>query len=128
MFQQAARLKLRFPTTRGSISTEDLWDLPLTSIKAPNLDNIAIALNKELIESNNESFVVNTIKTSVETQLRFDIVKHVIGVRIQENLEKSLTREKADKKKEILALIAEKQKDALGDQSIAALTAMLKDL
>ena len=46
IFEQASRNKLRFDTNiKGVISTEDLWDLPLTSDTGRvNLDDIAKAL------------------------------------------------------------------------------------
>lgn len=31
IFEQASRQKLRFETSAGKLSIEDLWDLPLTS-------------------------------------------------------------------------------------------------
>ena len=31
MFTKASRLKLRFQSPAGLLSSEDLWDLPLTS-------------------------------------------------------------------------------------------------
>ena len=41
MFEQAARLKLRFETSRGLLSVEDLWDLPLTSARGASLERHA---------------------------------------------------------------------------------------
>ena len=38
MYKQAAQLKLRFATSRGSLSTEQLYDLPISE-----LDTLAIS-------------------------------------------------------------------------------------
>ena len=48
MFEQAARMKLRFDTPRGALSAEDLWDLPLTSTRGLSLNDIAITLHHAL--------------------------------------------------------------------------------
>lgn len=45
MFQQATRLKLRFSTSQGQLTVEDLWDIPLTSTRNASLDSIAIDLH-----------------------------------------------------------------------------------
>ena len=48
IFEQASRLKLRFPSPLGTLSTEDLWHLPLTSTTGKaNLNDIGKALNYE---------------------------------------------------------------------------------
>lgn len=48
IFQQASRSKLRFATQLGNLSTEDLWDLPLTSVKGVSLKSIATDLQKQI--------------------------------------------------------------------------------
>jgi hypothetical protein len=53
IFEKASREKLRFSTSQGQFSVEDLWNLPLTSPsgRSVNLYDIANGLNKELKES-----------------------------------------------------------------------------
>lgn len=34
MFKQASKMKLRFATSKGNLSVEDLWDLSLTELLA----------------------------------------------------------------------------------------------
>ena len=89
-FEQASRLKLRFTTTKGQLSVEDLWELSLDS-----LDTIAKAVNRQLKASEEESFVKTRTKTDTESTLRLDILKRVIEVKLQESEEKKNKAEKA---------------------------------
>jgi hypothetical protein len=68
LFLVASRSKFRFNTASGTITTEDLWDLPLSSGKA-NLDDIAKALNKQLKDASEEqSFVKPAAAKTTETK------------------------------------------------------------
>jgi hypothetical protein len=85
-FMQATRIKLRFASTRGLLSVEDLWDLPLTSTKnEPNLDSIAIDLYTRTKTQHITSFVNNSSTVSPTDELAFDIVKYIISVRMEED-------------------------------------------
>ena len=110
MFEQATRLKLRFAVgTRVNLTVENLWDLPLTNVKGEDLDNIAIELQEKL-STNEKSFVVQQSKTK-ETQvnqLKFNIVKHIIDVRLEEQKVANLERQRAQE----IATLKELQKQA----------------
>nr|DAD64512.1 MAG TPA: hypothetical protein [Caudoviricetes sp.] len=81
LFEIASRNKLRVPTTKGDLTVEQLWDLPLKSANGLSLDNIAIALNKQL-ESKSISFVDEVqAPESSNTKVLFDIVLYIISVR-----------------------------------------------
>lgn len=55
IFEQTSRLKLRFDTTKGMLTAEDLWDLPLTSDAGKaNLDDVAQSLHRELKDAETE--------------------------------------------------------------------------
>jgi hypothetical protein len=128
MFEKVSRLKLRFDSPVGSISVEDLWEIPLTStVGKVNLDDIAKALYRKLKDSGEVSFV-SSAKTDETTQLKFDIVKHVIDVRLAENEAASLVRANKEKKQQILALIAQKQNEQLAGTSLEELTALANSL
>ena len=74
LFEIASRNKLRVPTTKGDLTVEQLWDLPLKSANGLSLDSIAIALNKQL-ESKATSFVDEVqAPESSNTKVLFDIV------------------------------------------------------
>jgi hypothetical protein len=113
LFEQASRLSVRFTTPKGSLMVEDLWDLPLTSTTGAALDNIAKDLNKQLKEADTESFVVKAKALDTILQLKFDIVKHIIEVRLEENETAKTTKDKKEKKQKLLSLIAQKQDEKL---------------
>lgn len=128
MFEKAARLKLRFDTPKGSLTVEDLWDLPLTSARGASLDEIAMGLNREVKAAAEESFVVKTTKSNAVLQLKFELVKHIIDVRLAENETAKTARETREKKDRILAIIARKQDEALKGAPLEELQRMVVEL
>lgn len=129
IFEQAARDKLRFETKMGQLSVEDLWDLPLTHASKANLDDIAKGLYKQLKEDPNVSFVHKLQSSAVsKVQLCFDLVKHIIDVRLAEKEAAELARSNNEKKQRILAIIEGKEAEALSAKSVEDLRAMLASL
>jgi hypothetical protein len=129
MFEKASRLAIRFESPKGLLTVEDLWPLPLTVRNGgASLDNIARALNKQIKDTDTESFVVKTTKTDEVTQLKFDIVKHIIEVRLAEAEVAATAADKREKKQKLLALVAEKQDEALKGASIEELMAQINAL
>lgn len=129
MFESASRLKFRFTTPQGLVGPEDLWDIPLTSRSGrANLDDIARDLHKQLKSGDDVSFVDKAKKSDEVTQAKFDLVKHVIDVRLAENEAALKVSENAARKQRILALIAEKQDKALSEKSEAELRALAEAL
>lgn len=131
MFEKAARTKLRFPSNRGDLSVEQLWDLPLTSKTGFDLDTIAREVNQSLKASTEDSFVtvrVNPQKTRFELSL--DILKHIIQVKLAEaDATAMAAARKAEKNRLIEILDQKKDQDLLGlsteelQKKIAALEA-----
>jgi hypothetical protein len=131
MFEKASRTKLRFPSNRGDLAVEQLWDLPLTSKTGFDLDTIAREVNQSLKAATEDSFVtvrVNPQKTRFELSL--DILKHIIQVKLVEadDVLKASAR-KAEKNRLIEILDQKKDQDLLGlsteelQKKIAALEA-----
>lgn len=100
-----------------------MWDLPLIQ-----LDNIAIALNKKLQESKTESFIKTRTKDTTELELKFNIAKHIIDVKLQEQEDRLLESEKKAKRQKILDLMAKKQDAELEGKSLEELAKELKAL
>ncbi|SDK44658.1 hypothetical protein [Bradyrhizobium ottawaense] len=128
MFEKATREKLRFDTQVGPLSVEDLWDLSLTSEKKVNLNDIAKVLFKQLENGDDVSFVDTAKKTDKTVQLRFDIVKHIIDVKLAENTEKVAARGKAERLDKINQAIARRQDLNLENLSLEELEAAKADL
>lgn len=122
-FEKATRLRLRFETSRGNLNVEDLWRLPLAE-----LDKLAIALNKQLKESSEESFIKAKSKDNKLLELRFDIVKHIIETLLSEDEEKKKAADKRAKREQLLELIAKKKSQELEGKSLEELEAELTKL
>lgn len=123
IFERATRKKLRFETAQGHLSTEQLWDLTLEQ-----LNTVAVALNKKIKESGEESFISSDTKVDADLQLSFDIVKYIIDIKLKEAEIARNRREKKEKRDTLLTLIANKEAQALQEKSIDELMAELNAL
>lgn len=130
MFEKASRLKIRFSSKKGLLTTEDLWSLPLksTSSQQVDLDEVAKAVHLELKESEEISFVAPVTASNSATQLMMDIVKHIIAVKLVERDAAQKLRETKEKKEKIMEAIARKQDESLANSSIEDLQRMLDTL
>ena len=107
MYKQASKMKLRFATSKGNLSVEDLWDLSL-----PALDRLAVSYNEELAKSPRKSFITNDTPSNSELELKFNIVKDVIT----DKLKDKAAREAAEKAR-LTELLAKKQSEKMESMS-----------
>lgn len=117
-FEVASRKKFRYG--ESNITTEDLWDIPLesTSSRKLSLDSIAKGLKKQLQEYEEESFVRPRNASNTLLQMKFDIVRHIITVRLEE-MKKAEDRAKDKERQELIkTIIAEKQTEGLRNMSV----------
>jgi hypothetical protein len=129
MFDKAFRQKLRFESSMGQLSVEDLWDLPLTAHSGKaNLDDIAKELHHQLKNGDDISFVIQSKKSDETIQLKFDIVKHIIDVRLAEQSAAETLRSNKEKKQQLLAIIAQKENEGLMNTSLDELKKMAESL
>lgn len=129
MFEKASRMKIRFASPQGMLNVEDLWDLPLTSEKSgrANLNDIAKELYKQ-IDDGEISFVSKPTAENSRARLAFEIVKHVIDVRLAENEAKLNERRKAENKQKIAEIIAEREFEDLRSKPVEELKKMLEEM
>lgn len=123
MYKKALRSKLRFSTTKGKLTTEDLFDLSLT-----DLNNLAIALDKKLSETPRKSFISDIAPDTQEDELRFNIVKDVINLKLAERNAAQNAKAKAAEKAQLLEILHRKQNEALENLSVAEIEAKIAEL
>lgn len=119
MFEKAVRTKLRFPSNRGDLSVEQLWDLPLTSRGGFDLDTVAREINQSLKAATEDSFVtvrVNPLKDRFELSL--DILKHIIQVKLAEAADAAKASARKAEKNRLVEILDQKK-----DQDLLSLSA-----
>lgn len=130
LFLTASRNKFRFNTQRGLLSTEDLWDLPLTSRNnGLSLDSIAISVNSQLKELNTESFVkVTNNKQQQDLTDKLEILKFIIKTK-QDELEAHKTKlEKSEKLAKLKEVLAKKEDESLINMTEEEIQKQIKEL
>lgn len=128
LIELAVRNKYRFQTNQGLVTVEDLFDLPLQSAHGASLDAVAIALNKQIKELGEESFVGETPVGSQKLNNQLEIVTYVIAIKKEANAKVTEAAAKASQKAKIEELIARKQDSALEEKSLEELQKELASL
>lgn len=113
MFDKVTRNKLRFSSTKGMLTVEDLWDLSLTT-----LNDMAKVLNKKLKTDQESDFLDETPKENSDDRLRFDTVLHILEVKKKEKKDREEQLDKKTKRERLLGLLAEKQDAQLRELSV----------
>jgi len=128
-FKNASRLKYRYETVKGDISTEDLWQLPVPltdNCKSEiTLDIIAKTINKQIKAETEESFVSTKNKNVQLLETKLEIVKEVIRYKIAEANKKREEESQENLKSRVRAAMFNKQNQELESMSIEELTKLL---
>lgn len=133
IFEKAAQQKLRFDTKAGALSAEDLFDLPLTSPsgKQVNLNDLAKGLNREIKARSDDQDFVETSKPAGQTntalRTKFDIVLRVIEIKKAERDEAKNRADLLAHRQKLMALLAEKDEEALSGKSREEIQKMLDE-
>ena len=123
IFEIAVREKYTY-NFRGLIKTEDLYDLKLT-----DLDAIYKGLKLDLAQLGEDSLIDSVDTEAKETiNNKIEIVKAVVDYKreVKKNLEEAKT--KAETKRRLKDLIAQKKNEELEGKSLDELEAMLATL
>ncbi|HWY10568.1 MAG TPA: hypothetical protein VN026_04530 [Bacteroidia bacterium] len=122
MYKDASKLKLRFPTSKGSLSVEQLWDLSIA-----DLDTLAVSLQESYENSKGKSFIQKRTTKDKGLKLQFDLVLDILQTKVEEaEIAKEISTKK-ERNQKIIQLIAEKKDGELSGKSIKELEAMLED-
>lgn len=129
LFELATRNAYRFESSKGNLSVEDLWQLPLTSRgNNTSLDDVAKNIYSQLKASEEISFVVKQPTANATLQNKLDIVKHIIQVKMAEAEAAKVKADKAAEKAKLLDILARKQEQSLEQASEEELLAKLAEL
>lgn len=129
LFEQATRQALRFPSARGPLTTEQLWELPLQAKNGFDLDNTAKAINAELRDEKEESFVdTGTSPARATLELKLEILKHIIAVKKAENTAARDQAARRAEKQRLLEIMQGKKDEALTNLSIEEIQARIDAL
>jgi hypothetical protein len=112
LFEKATRQKYRYLTAKGSVTTEDLWDLSLLE-----LDKTAVALNREIKEIQEESFLAKST-TDERMAEQLEVLKTVIKYKQEEEQNKRLEAERKAERARLLEILDQKQGEQLMSLSI----------
>lgn len=118
IFEYATRNKIRFASTRGELTVEQLWDVPLRSRDDFNLNVVAKAANKAWKDISEESFV-ETVKTPehVRREAALEVVRFVIDAKLAEEETAKKRADNKIEKEKLLGILAEKQAGKLSELS-----------
>lgn len=125
----AARNKFRFPSNKGALTFEQLWDLALQSKTGFSLDNVAQQLDAEIQAAGRTSFVDkggNPAKSALQAKL--DLVIEVINAKQAENAAVVLGARRRAEKDQLLEILHDKKKSELLGLSAAEIEARIKAL
>lgn len=122
IFEVATRQKYRFPY-KGSVSVEDMWDLPVTA-----LDSIFKTLNAKAKQAHEESLLESKTKEDEETAIKIQIVRHIVNVKQAEAVAREKAKENKEMKKRLLEIKASREDKRLEGLSDADLDKMISEL
>lgn len=129
IFEQASRQKIRFSSNKGDLTTEQLWDLPLTSKTQFDLDTIAKTVHASLALVSTASFVTQVSDPAKSRlELAMELVKHVIAVRVAENQAANDRAKARAERDRLINVLADKQDQALREMSADEIKARVADL
>lgn len=121
MYKDASKQKLRFSTSKGSLSVEQLWDLSIT-----DLDTLVVSLDDAYKNSKGKSFLVQRTTKDIGLKLQFDVALDVLLSKQEDAKALRDVSETKEHNQKILKFISEKKDGVLASKSVKELEALLK--
>lgn len=127
--ENAVRKGYRYKSPVGVLTTEDLFQLPLTSKTGASLDGLARSVNNEIKAAGEESFVsTGTSPALMELKAKLEVIKVVIAYKEAENEAKRDAKAAESQRAVILEAISKRKQSDLEGKSLAELEAELAKL
>jgi len=121
VFKQATREKVRFQTSKGSLSVEQLWDLSLS-----DLDTLAVSLQEAYDKSKGKSFLDKRTTKDKGLKLQFDVVLEVLQDKVADSEKAKEEAEIKIHNQKIFDAMAKAEDNELAGKSKKELEKMLK--
>lgn len=122
VYKEAVKQRVRFNTSKGPLTTEQLWDLTLAE-----LDALAVKLEKDYESSKGKSFLAKKTVKDKSLKLQFDVVLDVLETKNEELEIANKRRETKERNQKILGIIQKKKDEALEGKTLSQLEKMLEE-
>ena len=126
MYKKAAKLKLRFISSKGQLTVEQLFDLSMTELSSL-IKKVNADLKKETRVDDDLGFLEGKDETESLNSLRFDILKDVYLTKKQERDDAAEDQDRKARRQRIAEIIREKEDKALADLSLEELRKKLDE-
>lgn len=127
MFEKASRLKLRFDSPRGELTVEQLWDLPMSSVRE-NVPSLDLLGREAMAALKSEESFVEAPKHQDVLQLRLDILKHIRDTRLAELKDREQEYKKAAEKEKLQNILELKKEAQLSELTLDEIQARIDAL
>lgn len=122
LFEMATRSKSRFPSTKGELSVEDLWDL-----SDKDLDVVYKNLKDQEVKSSEES-LLDDANVDPKLTAAIGIVRYIFTTKRNEKLAENERINKKLTQQKYIDALSKKQDEAIEKMSEAELRAMIDSL
>ncbi|MGD2065608.1 MAG: hypothetical protein PVI43_00375 [Candidatus Bathyarchaeota archaeon] len=126
LFEIASKKKFRFVSSKGSLSVEDLWTMPLKG--AYSINSVAKTISANLKEAGEEDFVEPSSDGDQELKDKLDLVKYIIAKRLEFKERAEKAAETKAFKNRIDEIIQDKQDEDLKGKSLEDLKKLRNSL
>jgi len=133
MYKEALKQDLKFPTSKGPLTIQQVFTLPIGNEKKVwrddelTLDKLAVVYEAELEESGKKkSFLATKTVKDKTAKLRFDIVVDILNTKVEEAEKLSTAKENREWNQKIMAELQDRKDGALKGKTDKQLLALLK--
>ncbi len=123
IFMRATKQKVRWETSKGVLSVEDVWDLSLEQ-----LNTIAVKLNKEIKESGEENFLDDSPAVSPVVKLKFDVVIAIMDHKKTLKAAAETRAKNKEEKQKLLRLLEQREDEEMASLSKEDILKKLGDM
>lgn len=129
LFMLATQRAYRFSSPRGELTTEQLWQLPLSHKSGFDLDNVAKLAAAELRDLTTESFVAPvTTPGKTDATNKLEIIKAIIASKLEAQATAKKQAQRAEERRKLLDALADKEQAELSSASKEDLLRKLAEL